>query len=267
MVLVSISGKATQKGNGLGHGIVVPAGHPVLLRVVEGIPPEHMVPDLKPAGKQAVQFVQQRGGGGMIRVKQPPGQQAEPQRQRCGSQSHAVPDAAFKKGGQGTLQQKQNQQQYHGNACPAAAGHQQRVGCQGSQAAPAPPAQARPTQPAPGKKHTGQPGTVPVVMAIAVIPVAAVVQVGHQRRCGVQQLHRQQPASRCGKVDLQHPAQINILGTNAKQNGKQKPLVVPVCGGKHRKSGQRGSRQRLLFGLPLGQQQAFGNQQHRRRNG
>lgn len=104
-------------------------------------------------------------------------------------------------------------------------------------------------------------------MAIAVIPVAAVVQVRHQRRCGVQQLHRQQPASRCGKVDPQHPAQINILGTNAKQNGKQKPLVVPVCGGKHRKSGQRGSCQRLLFGLPLGQQQAFGNQQHRRRNG
>lgn len=58
-----------------------------------------MVPDLEPAGKQAVQFVQQRGGGGMIRVKQPPGQQAEPQRQRCGSQSHAVPDAAFKKAG------------------------------------------------------------------------------------------------------------------------------------------------------------------------
>lgn len=52
------------KGNGLGHGIVVPAGYPVLLRVVEGIPPEHMVPDLEPAGKQAVQFVQQRGGGG-----------------------------------------------------------------------------------------------------------------------------------------------------------------------------------------------------------
>ena len=223
--------------------------------------PEYIVPDLKPPRKQPVDPSED---GGTVRdhgVEEIPRSHAEHSQQRIHCQQQSVIKAAFKDTGQQFLQQKQQKQQEHGAACPAADGHKQGVQQQGGQSGPVIPAQAGPAQPGPGKENTNQTGSVSIIMPVTIVPIPAVIFEGDKGSSVMQQLYHKKAGGGYGQKDPHRFPQVHILCAQPGQGGQHKPVVVAIEGGKTGVNDDGGQQYPLPSAFIPGEQDTFGKKQ------
>ncbi len=215
----------------------------------EGRAPEHVVPNLEPAGQEDAQQQNRHmviGPFGIINV---PGVEAEHHQHHRHHQHQAVPYFIVKQLEEKLLHSKQQEHHGHAAECAAAAGDLVGKNSQRGQAHPVDGAQFIVPQPAPGEEHARQPRAEAVVVAVAEIPVAAVEIVGHQRGSKVQQLHHQQARHGRSQIDAKGGFYVDVFRAQPHQCGQEKPYIIAVPGGKSCVGQHQRRQNRLPAGL------------------